>query len=89
MAFKGMDVEEARTGAQNLRKGVEALRTAKTQLSNYANHVHGIWKGQDSDQFKGDWDGNHSQKIDGVINALEEFITRLDKQIVEQEQASS
>ncbi|HRW01670.1 MAG TPA: WXG100 family type VII secretion target [Tetrasphaera sp.] len=89
MAFKGMDVDEARTGVSNLKKGVESLRQAKSQLNGHTNHVHGIWKGQDSDKFKGDWDGTHAPKIDTIIGALEQFIGELEKQIREQESASA
>lgn len=89
MAFKGMDVDEARVGSTKLTGAKSALEQTKSSLQTTVTNIHAAWKGQDSDNFLQEWEGTHKGRLQEIIDAIEAFKNKLDGQIQEQETASS
>lgn len=86
-SFTGMDIAAVRTLSKQLKTRADEIRTISQQLTGQLNNTP--WVGPDREQFHGDWTGQYTQALNGVINGLEQASARAMRNSNEQEQASS
>lgn len=89
MALTGMDVEAVRQLAQLLNSKADDIQQTMTQLSQQINNSTSIWIGNDANQFRSDWQGQHVQQLNAVIQGLKDASTKATQNAQQQEQAST
>ena len=85
--FTGMDITAVRTLSKQLQTRADEIRTITQQLTGQLNSTP--WVGPDREQFHGDWTGQYTAALNGVVNGLEQASVRALRNSNEQEQASS
>lgn len=85
--FTGMDIAAVRTLSRQLQTRADEIRTMTQQLTAQLDSTP--WVGPDREQFLGDWTGQHTAALNGVIAGLEQASQRALQNSNEQEQASA
>jgi len=85
--FTGMDIAAVRTLSKQLKTRAEEIRTMTQQLTAQLNSTP--WIGPDREQFLGDWTGQYTAALNGVVTGLEQASHRALRNSNEQEQASA
>jgi uncharacterized protein YukE len=87
MAIWGADVEQLRQLGSKLQQGASEIETQKATLTKLLHSTD--WKGPDADKFKGEWEGQHSNMLTRVAEALNQAGDKARRNADEQFQASS
>lgn len=86
-ATKGMNVEEVRRMATQLRDAAEEITRIEQELTSGLEEVD--WTGPDADRFRGEWSGEMVPALQQVMTAVQELGQTADSNAAEQEAASS
>ena len=86
-ATQGMNVEEVRRMANQLRDAAEEITRIEQELTSGLEEVD--WTGPDADRFRGDWSGEMVPALQQVMKAVEELGQTADSNAAEQEATSS
>ncbi len=87
MAFTGMNIEEVRQTAAELKNISDQIEGLMRQLD---GRVQGTtWTGPDADMFKNDWWPRHRTSLQNIANELEGLSQSANNNANEQEQVSS
>ncbi len=86
-AAKGMDVEEVRRMASQLREAAEEIARIEQELTSGLEEVD--WTGPDADRFRGQWTGEMVPAIQQVSAAVDDLGDTADRNASEQEAISS
>ena len=81
------DVDQLRTLARNLAQAADRLESMTGEVNGRLSAVP--WQGQDASQFRSQWQGQSLGQIRGVVSALRNAASQVDRNATEQEQASS
>jgi uncharacterized protein YukE len=85
--FTGMDINEVRTLANQMRSSAQQIEQAMSALT---NKLHGTpWVGADRERFVSEWDGTLTSQLRTVLNALDTAATTADKNASDQETTSA
>jgi uncharacterized protein YukE len=84
-----MDVEAVRQLAQLLNQKADDIQQTMQQLSQQINNSTSIWIGNDANQFRSDWQGQHVQQLNAVIQGLKDASQKASQNAQQQEQAST
>jgi uncharacterized protein YukE len=85
--FTGMDIPAVRNLSKQLKSRADEIQSIQQQLTGQLDSTP--WQGPDREQFHGDWNGQHRQALNAVIQGLEQASVRATRNANEQEQASS
>lgn len=86
-ATKGMNVEEVRRMAGQLREAAEEITRIEQELT---SGLEGIdWTGPDADRFRGQWSGEMIPALQQIMGAVNELGDSADRNAAEQETAST
>lgn len=85
--FTGMDIAEVRTLAQLLTTKADEISQVSQQLT--AKLQNTPWVGPDRERFVSDWQSNHQQALQRVVESIKEAAQRAQANAQEQEQVSS
>ncbi|QCR53557.1 hypothetical protein C1N80_08155 [Brachybacterium sp. SGAir0954] len=86
-ATQGMNVEEVRRMANQLRDAAEEITRIEQELTSGLEEVD--WTGPDADRFRGEWSGEMVPALQQVRKAVEELGQTADSNAAEQEATSS
>ncbi|GAB4095581.1 WXG100 family type VII secretion target [Brachybacterium sp. NBEC-018] len=86
-ATQGMNVEEVRRMANQLRDAAEEITRIEQELTSGLEEVD--WTGPDADRFRGEWSGEMVPALQQVMKAVEELGQTADSNAAEQEATSS
>lgn len=86
-ATKGMNVEEVRRMATQLREAAEEITQIEQELTSGLEGVD--WTGPDADRFRGQWSGEMVPALQQIMNAVTELGDTAERNIAEQESTSS
>jgi len=87
MSFRGMDIDEARGHAQNMRGGGEQCFGMMQAMDAFLDAT--FWQGGDAEKFKQEWHGGVRQQVHGAATALSESSTTLHREADRQEEVSN
>ena len=85
--FTGMDITAVRTLSKQLQMRADEIRSITQQLTGQLNSTP--WVGPDREQFLGDWTGQYTAALNGVVTGLEQASLRAMRNANEQEQVSA
>lgn len=85
-ALKGMNVEEVRGMARQLREAAEEITRIEQELTNGLEEVD--WTGPDADRFRGQWSGEMIPALQQIMNSVNELGETADRNAAEQEATS-
>lgn len=86
-ALKGMNVEEVRGMARQLRDAAEEITRIEQELTSGLEGVD--WTGPDADRFRGQWAGEMVPALQQIMNSVNELGDSADRNAAEQEATSS
>ncbi|MCW1806495.1 WXG100 family type VII secretion target [Brachybacterium squillarum] len=86
-ATQGMNVEEVRRMANQLRDAAEEITRIEQELTSGLEEVD--WTGPDADRFRGEWSGEMVPALQQVMKAVAELGQTADSNAAEQEATSS
>lgn len=86
-ATKGMNVEEVRRLAGQLRDAAEEITRIEQELTSGLEGVD--WTGPDADRFRGQWSGEMIPALQQIMNSVNELGESADRNAAEQEATSS
>ena len=87
MTISGMDIEQVRRMARQMNKEAEAIEHAITMLT---PRIEGApWRGDDRNNFVGDWSRGHVPRLRNVVNGLRDAARLANRQADEQMRASN
>ncbi|MEE1649517.1 WXG100 family type VII secretion target [Brachybacterium sp. J144] len=86
-ATKGMNVEEVRRMATQLREAAEEITRIEQELTSGLEGVD--WTGPDADRFRGQWSGEMVPALQQIMTAVDELGDTADRNASEQESTSS
>lgn len=86
-ATKGMNVEEVRRMATQLREAAEEITRIEQELTSGLEGVD--WTGPDADRFRGQWSGEMVPALQQIMTAVDELGDTADRNAAEQESTSS
>ena len=87
MAQLGMDPEAVRALAQKLEQDAGTIEQIRSALGGQLQNV--VWTGNDSEQFRGEWDNTHAPALTRVIEALRQAGAKAKNNAAAQEQTSA
>ncbi|EYT47843.1 hypothetical protein D641_0114335 [Brachybacterium muris UCD-AY4] len=85
-ALKGMNVEEVRGMARQLREAAEEITRIEQELTSGLDGVD--WTGPDADRFRGQWSGEMVPALQQVMNSVNDLGETADSNAAEQESTS-
>lgn len=85
-ALKGMNVEEVRGMARQLREAAEEITRIEQELTSGLDGVD--WTGPDADRFRGQWSGEMVPALQQVMNSVNDLGETADRNATEQESTS-
>lgn len=85
-ALKGMNVEEVRGMARQLREAADEITRIEQELTSGLEGVD--WTGPDADRFRGQWSGEMIPALTQIMNAVNELGETADRNAAEQEATS-
>lgn len=85
-ALKGMNVEEVRGMARQLREAAEEITRIEQELTSGLDEVD--WTGPDADRFRGQWSGEMIPALQQIMNSVNELGETADRNAAEQEATS-
>ncbi len=85
-ALKGMNVEEVRGMARQLREAAEEITRIEQELTSGLEEVD--WTGPDADRFRGQWSGEMIPALQQIMNSVNELGETADRNAAEQEATS-
>ncbi|MEE1616821.1 WXG100 family type VII secretion target [Brachybacterium sp. J153] len=86
-ATKGMNVEEVRRMATQLREAAEEITRIEQELTSGLEGVD--WTGPDADRFRGQWSGEMVPALQQIMTAVDELGDTADRNASDQESISS
>lgn len=86
-ALKGMNVEEVRAMARQLRDAAEEITRIEQELTSGLEGVD--WTGPDADRFRGQWSGEMVPALQQVMNSVSDLGDTADRNVAEQESTSN
>lgn len=86
-ATKGMNVEEVRRLAGQLRDAAEEITRIEQELTSGLEGVD--WTGPDADRFRGQWSGEMIPALQQIMTAVNDLGESADRNAAEQEATSS
>ncbi|MCE3244429.1 MAG: hypothetical protein K0S72_552 [Arthrobacter sp.] len=86
MAIWGADIAQLKDLSAKLQAGARELENQKNMLGRALQNTD--WKGPDADQFRNEWNTNHSNALTRVAQALEEAGKQANRNASQQEEAS-
>lgn len=87
MAVKGMNTEEVRRMASQLRDAAEEITRIEQDLTSGLEGVD--WTGPDAERFRGEWQGEMVPALQQVMNAVNDLSDQAERNVAEQEATSS
>ena len=85
-ALKGMNVEEVRGMARQLREAAEEITRIEQELTSGLEEVD--WTGPDADRFRGQWSGEMIPALQQIMSSVNELGETADRNAAEQEATS-
>lgn len=85
--FTGMNIAEVRTLVQMMNTKADEIGQIAQQLTQKLQGT--AWVGQDRERFLSDWQSNHQQSLQRVVESLKEAARRAESNAAEQEQVSN
>lgn len=86
-ALKGMNVEEVRGMARQLREAAEEITRIEQELTSGLEGVD--WTGPDADRFRGQWSGEMVPAMQQIMNSVNDLGDTADRNAAEQESTSN
>lgn len=86
-ALKGMNVEEVRGMARQLREAAEEITRIEQELTSGLEGVD--WTGPDADRFRGQWSGEMVPAMQQIMNSVNDLGDTADRNAAEQESTST
>src|SRR5699024_12253812 len=86
-ASEGMNVEEVRRLAGQLREAAEELTRIEQQLTSGLEGVD--WTGPDADRFRGQWSGEMIPALHQIMSAVNDLGDSAERNAAEQEATST
>ena len=86
MAIWGADVEQLRQLGSKLQAGATEIETQRANLTSALNNTQ--WLGPDADRFKEQWNGEHTNLLNRVAEALKDASRKAKQNAEEQSNAS-
>ncbi|UXA19102.1 WXG100 family type VII secretion target [Mycobacterium sp. SMC-4] len=87
MGMVGADVDQLRALARNLTQAAERLENMTGEVNSRLSSTP--WRGQDSMQFRAQWQGQSLGLVRGVVSGLRDAAAQVERNASEQEQASA
>lgn len=86
MAQLGLDPEQMAALSKTMKTEAEKIEASAKTVD---GKLRGVWwKGKDSEDFKGRWEGQHRKAIQDAARLLREASEHITRQVNEQRQAS-
>lgn len=85
----GMDPDAVEQLSRDLHNQAEAINGVVSKIDGLVNHMQGIWKGHDSDQFAGWWRDQHRKALNAAHEAIEGLSTSARNNANDQRQVSA
>jgi uncharacterized protein YukE len=85
--FTGMDIPGVRTLATQMKAKADEIEGIQRELTSKLQGTQ--WVGPDRQQFEGDWNGQYSNSLRQVAQALRDAAQRAEQNATQQEQASN
>lgn len=86
-AIKGMNVEEVRRMAGQLREAAEEITRIEQELTSGLEGVD--WTGPDAERFRGQWSGEMIPALHQIMSAVNDLGDSAERNAAEQETAST
>lgn len=86
-ALKGMNVEEVRGMARQLRDAAEEITRIEQELTSGLEGVD--WTGPDADRFRGQWAAEMVPALQQIMNSVNDLGDTADRNAAEQESTSN
>lgn len=83
----GMDIEGVRRLAQQMQAKGDEIDSIANTLTGMLEGVE--WKGQDAEQFRGEWNGALRNMLNQVVQALRDASQKANNNANQQEQTSA
>lgn len=85
----GLDPDAVEQLSRDLKHQADEIGSVIGKIDGLINHMQGIWKGHDSDQFAGWWRDQHRKALHNAQEAINGLGTSAHNNAVEQRQVSS